>query len=165
MGRFLGSVLFCLCTPALMEPIMTSSASETPEHPPTSRTLLSGGDFRPELWRIVDDVVMGGISRSRITTPSEATGLFAGELSLENNGGFASARTMLDPTIDLSAFSGLEVRVKGDGKIFQLRLRTDREFDGIAYRARFTTERGSWVTIRVPFSAFEPTFRGRTLHQ
>ncbi len=111
-------------------------------------------------WQVVNDGVMGGVSRSSIQPSDHRTGLFTGNLSLENNGGFASVRALLGPQ-DLSAFAGLEIRVRGDGRTYQLRLRTDGGFDGIAYRCAYETSANEWTVIRFPFTEFEPTFRGR----
>jgi monofunctional biosynthetic peptidoglycan transglycosylase len=52
--------------------------------------------------------------------------------------------------------------VRGDGRTYQLRFRTDRRFDGISYKAEFTTVVGQWLTIELPISEFRPTFRGWT---
>ncbi|MBK8853830.1 MAG: CIA30 family protein [Saprospiraceae bacterium] len=41
-------------------------------------------------WRIVNDDVMGGISKSSILLTDTGHGQFSGHVSLENNGGFAS---------------------------------------------------------------------------
>ncbi len=111
-------------------------------------------------WSAVDDVVMGGVSRSDLRLTDSNTGLFTGALSLENNGGFASVRTAVEPLV-APAPDGLELRVRGDGRIYQLRLRTDDRFDGIAYRAEFQTTPGTWTVLRIPFDAFAATFRGR----
>ena len=113
-------------------------------------------------WLVVNDGVMGGLSSSGIRGTGEGTGLFSGELSLENNGGFASVRCLVGLT-DLSDFDGLVVRVRGDGRSYQLRLRGSDRFDGVAYRAFFDTIDGEWVMARIPFEDFLPTFRGRTL--
>ncbi len=113
-------------------------------------------------WRVVNDGVMGGLSESRMIETPDRTALFEGRLSLENNGGFASVRAPLGP-VDLSRFTGLSVRVRGDGRRYLLRLRTDDRFDGIAYQASFDADAGGWRTVDLPFSSFEPTFRGRTL--
>lgn len=121
-------------------------------------------DFRdePAEWYVVNDGVMGGISRGGIVRTDEGTGLFRGRLSLEYNGGFASVRTVIDP-IDPARADGLEIRVRGDGRTYQLRLRTDDGFDGVAYRAEFATEPDTWTTTRIAFVDFAPTFRGRIL--
>lgn len=42
-------------------------------------------------WVIVDDVVMGGKSSGHFKI-DEGKGMFYGEISLENNGGFSSVR-------------------------------------------------------------------------
>ena len=43
-------------------------------------------------WYIVNDDVMGGISKSYLSINEEKNLIFNGYLSLENNGGFASSR-------------------------------------------------------------------------
>jgi len=110
-------------------------------------------------WRVVNDGVMGGVSSSTMSTTEVGTGVFSGRLSLENNGGFASIRTDLRQT-DLSLFAGLVLRVRGDGRRYQVRLRTDASFDGIAYQAEFDTQADTWTMVILPFEAFVPTFRG-----
>jgi monofunctional biosynthetic peptidoglycan transglycosylase len=113
-------------------------------------------------WLVVNDGVMGGLSTSRIEVTDRGTAFFKGHLSLENSGGFASVRTLLDG-LDLSELDGLTVRARGDGREYQIRLRTDRRFDGVTYRATFATKRDQWTTATIPFSEFEPTYRGRIL--
>jgi len=111
-------------------------------------------------WRIVNDGVMGGLSQSQMSMTSEKTAVFTGTVSLENNGGFASVRT--EPfDFGLAGFRGLELRVRGDGRIYQLRLRTDLNWDGIAYRAGFATTDSEWMTVTADFKDFVPSFRGR----
>ena len=123
-------------------------------------------DFRsPEdgsLWRIVNDGVMGGLSQSRMAVTAEQAGVFQGTVSLENYGGFASVRT--EPTdFGLTDRKGLSLRIKGDGRNYQLRLRTDRGFDGIAYASSFDTVKGEWITVRLDFLDCSPTYRGRAV--
>ncbi len=120
-------------------------------------------DFRGDReWYVVNDGVMGGRSRSSIEQTAEGTGVFAGRVSLENNGGFASVRTRVEG-IDVPAADGVTIRVNGDGQQYQLRFRTDDRFDGVAYRANFQTSGGGWEELTVPFSAFVPSFRGRVV--
>jgi len=123
--------------------------------------VIDFGEAQPA-WSAVDDVVMGGISRSGLAVTDDATGVFAGEVSLENNGGFASVRARVGP-LDLTAYDHLELRVRGDGQRYRLRLRTDPGLDGVAYQAAFAPTAGAWQTVRLPLAAFEPTFRGRSL--
>ncbi|MGD2122186.1 MAG: CIA30 family protein [Gemmatimonadota bacterium] len=111
-------------------------------------------------WTIVNDGVMGGLSRSELEPTDSGTAIFSGFVSLENNGGFASVRASFG-SLDLSPFAGVMVRVRGDGRRYQLRFRTDNSFDGVAYRAEFDAPDGEWVEVKLPFSGFQPTFRGR----
>ena len=110
-------------------------------------------------WEIINDAVMGGVSSSRISVLDNKAALFQGEVSMENYGGFASMRTHLQD-FELAGFIGLIVRVKGDGKDYRLRLRTDSDHEGIAYQSHFSTERDRWITARLSFEAFTPVYRG-----
>jgi len=117
-------------------------------------------DFlEPVNWAAVNDGVMGGLSQSWFEQV-DGQARFTGELSLENNGGFASVR-FANPSPDLSEFSTLVLRVRGDGRDYQLRLRDDRRMDGVAWMSRFETTEGEWQEIRLPLGEFTPTFRGR----
>jgi len=39
-------------------------------------------------WKIIDDVVMGGKSNGKFNIDSDGNGVFSGDVSLDNNGGF-----------------------------------------------------------------------------
>ncbi|UCH65852.1 MAG: CIA30 family protein [Ignavibacterium sp.] len=112
-------------------------------------------------WTTVNDVVMGGVSESRFEINSDSTATFSGTVLPDNNGGFASARTYLESEFD--GFEGTIIRVKGDGNIYNLRFRTDNNFDGMSYQAKFKTDAREWKEYKIPLSDFKPTFRGRTL--
>lgn len=107
----------------------------------------------------VNDSVMGGVSWSEFDADSSA---FAGVLSIENNGGFASVR-FANPQPDLTGVRSLVLTHRGDGRTYQLRLRDERRLDGVAWRASFETQPGAWIETEIPLEAFVPTFRGRTL--
>lgn len=112
-------------------------------------------------WEIVNDGVMGGLSKGTVTMSKSGTMLFRGVLSLENNGGFSSVRSGEVP-MDLSKATGVVVRVRGDGRTYQFRLMTDVRFRNrsVAFMAPFQTKAGEWVEIRIPFEAFVGTWRG-----
>lgn len=118
-----------------------------------------GADVR---WVIVNDGVMGGVSRSEVVRTQDGNVLFVGTLSLENNGGFASTRVLLGER-DLSSFDALELELRGDGRSYQLRVREGDGFDGVAFRAEFATSADEWQTFRIRFDDLLPTFRGRVL--
>ena len=113
-------------------------------------------------WMVVNDSVMGGISQSRPEITDRDTLVFLGNVSLENNGGFASIRHVAEP-FGLDEGEGILIRVKGDGKTYQLRVRTSDGFDGMAYKTDFKTVKGEWQEFRFPWNVFTGTYRGRLI--
>jgi monofunctional biosynthetic peptidoglycan transglycosylase len=113
-------------------------------------------------WQTINDVVMGGLSNSKFVILEEGSASFNGFVSLENNGGFASVKTF-PQNFYFEGYSGILLRVKGDGKNYNFRLKTDSELDGINYQLKFLTKNNKWEEIRLPFSDFAPTFRGRLI--
>ena len=111
-------------------------------------------------WQIINDGVMGGVSSSKIEISTRSVAVFQGYVSLKNNGGFASVR-MKPRELNLGEYGGISVRVRGDGRTYQLRLRTDDAFDGINYMISFKTKKDVWEVHTFPFLDFKPTFRGR----
>jgi monofunctional biosynthetic peptidoglycan transglycosylase len=112
-------------------------------------------------WQVVNDNVMGGISSSKFEVTSSVA-VFRGELSLENNGGFASVRSS-PVQQNLTGLDAFVVRVRGDGWRYKFTVRTKSGFDTPIYQCAFTTRRGEWQEHRLAFKDFVPTFRGRVL--
>lgn len=113
-----------------------------------------------KLWRIVDDVVMGGISSSDISITKNGYGEFSGHVSTKNNGGFSSVRCQFK-TLDISNYNSFLIKVKGDGKNYQFRVKSKlNEYH--SYKFEFSTT-NEWQLIEIPFSELEATFRGRLL--
>ena len=110
-------------------------------------------------WMVVNDGVMGGVSRSSMIV-EDGVAHFSGHLSLENNGGFVSVRRQM-PNMNDTEYSMVTLHVKGDGRPYQLRIRTDSSWDGVSYRALFNTVDGEWMTITLQETDFIPVFRGR----
>lgn len=113
-------------------------------------------------WEVINDVVMGGISESNFQIQNDQNALFFGRVSLENNGGFASVRILLRETIS-GNFEKIIIKVKGDGKTYSLRIRTDQNFDGVAFASSFLTKKDKWTEHEFSPVDFVPTFRGKTL--
>lgn len=111
-------------------------------------------------WRVVDDVVMGGRSSGNFELSEEGHGVFSGEVSLENNGGFSSVRHTFN-RIEVNQRTNVVLRVKGDGKKYQFRAKHDTD-DAHSYITTFKTS-GDWETIEIPLKDLYPSFRGRTL--
>ncbi len=111
----------------------------------------------------VNDDVMGGRSSSSAAV-TDGQLHFSGVMSLENNGGFASVR--LRWGFDLSAATAVILRVRGDGRRYQLRLATDARYRDmpVSFGAEFDTRAGEWTEVRVPLQSLKATVRGSTLH-
>ncbi len=112
------------------------------------------GEDEAQKWATVNDGVMGGVSDGRYEITSHQTLRFFGTVSLENNGGFASIRSAPRER-DLSAFGGILIRVRGDGKRYALNLRTDVPIMAGSYRVKFDTEAGKWQELFFPFEDFQ----------
>lgn len=115
-------------------------------------------------WGILDDVVMGGVSKSNIRY--ERGGLvFEGIVSIDNNGGFASSRTSdYDEVVDYSKFDGIQLRVRGDGNRYKFILRNEKKWDGNAHCVSFDTNNdGKWQLINLSFDRFNTVKRGKSI--
>jgi hypothetical protein len=112
--------------------------------------------------QIVNDGVMGGLSSGSFQILPNSGAVFSGIVSLDNGGGFTSARS---PSVwqDLSSFDSFVLRARGDGHRFKFNMRTDPAFDKLVYQCVFETTRGMWTEQRLAFAQFAPTFRGRVL--
>ncbi len=115
-----------------------------------------------ENWRVIDDTVMGGVSSGSFSLTPEGHGIFAGKVSLENNGGFSSVRYRTG-TIAVVGHSKIAIKVKGDGKNYQLRIK-DKAAHDYSYIYEVETT-GDWQEIEVALADMVPTFRGRQLNQ
>jgi len=118
-------------------------------------------DFTSEAaaWPSIDDVVMGGVSSSEMVV-EDGFATFRGKVSFDNNGGFASVRSR--PQVhDLSSCDGLTLEVRGDGKTYGFRIRTDPSFDGVSYQVEFSPPAGEWREVTLAFTDFVPVYRGR----
>ncbi|QIA09886.1 CIA30 family protein [Draconibacterium halophilum] len=111
-------------------------------------------------WYTVNDDVMGGRSTCSFELNQQGNALFTGQVSLENNGGFSSVHYRF-PSVEITGYQFLALRVKGDGKRYQVRIK-DRAGDNYSYIAYFTTT-GEWQDIKVPLKEMYPSFRGRKL--
>jgi hypothetical protein len=112
-------------------------------------------------WLIVNDGVMGGISKSSLVLTNAGHGRFAGHVSMANNGGFASIQ--LNTTIKLvEEKKFIVLRIKGDGKRYEFRLKGDNS-QSESYVQQFDTS-GEWENIKLEISKFYPQYRGRKLN-
>ena len=113
-------------------------------------------------WYVVNDGVMGGRSEGSMRQDKEGHGIFAGSISLENNGGFSSVRYRLPELMNIKGATMVVLKIKGDGKNYQFRV-TDQIRKRYSYITTFSTN-GAWQEIVIPLNSFTPSFRGRSLN-
>ena len=110
----------------------------------------------------ISDRVMGGISREtvRLETADGRTWLrLTGEVRLENDGGFIQMGADLAPhggPVDLSAYAGVRLVVRGNGERYGCHLRTSactRPWQ--SYRHEFVALPEP-VSLLLPFAGFVP---------
>jgi hypothetical protein len=115
-------------------------------------------------WRNVDDSVMGGVSASTsswLLNGGRGAMEFTGELSTDNNGGFASTLSRVDKDLGTRASGSraLGVRAIGDGRTYLLQLRAGPS-GAERWISRFTPPTvvtdGIGPTVDVSLESFEP---------
>ena len=110
-------------------------------------------------WSVVNDTVMGGVSTGQLAWQDGAL-VFTGELSLDNNGGFASVRSpLIDPTAAAgwADRAGLAVAAQGDGRVWTVEVRTDGEDGG--WISTITTSADELTAVELPWATFAPVTR------
>jgi hypothetical protein len=113
-------------------------------------------------WQLFTDLVMGGVSDGTMVREMVAGRpaiRMRGDVSLENNGGFVQIALDLAPdgrAVDVSAWSGLELDVFGNGEEYSVHLRTsDVARRWQSYRQSFRAD-PQWRTAYFRFEEFVP---------
>ena len=145
------AALFCL----LLAPLSFSEADQLDTLPLTS----FNGDSTDFGWYVQNDNVMGGKSEGGFDI-AQGELFFSGNTNTDG-GGFSSIRTR-SLTLDLSAYTGIRVKVKADGRRYTWGVQTDARWRGrrVNYWADFETLVGETQSIDIPFTKFFPQFRG-----
>ena len=112
-------------------------------------------------WQVVNDAVMGGNSLGTFQL-EDGLGIFKGHISLDNNGGFSSVRYRFD-RVEVKAYSKFVMRLKGDGKVYQFRIKANFS-DDYSYISHFKTT-SEWQEVDILLKDMYPSFRGRKLDQ
>lgn len=136
----------------------TTSEAATTTSSPTADKPIVLADF-PDAdsvagWSIQNDTVMGGVSNSR-TEWVDGQLIFAGDLSLDNNGGFCSMRSPVSADFGALAAgaTALTLTATGDDQVYLVQVRTDRDL----FVQRVTIAGGAEDTYVLPFADFTAT--------
>ena len=103
-------------------------------------------------WKIINDGVMGGMSRGNLSFTSKNTLIFNGFVSLENNGGFSSFR---------SQFSTLNLEQYDVSKNVSIK----KPFLKISSNFKFLSFRRSFFELGLMVNAIESKLRAMRLSE
>lgn len=117
-------------------------------------------DTDASLLRVVDDVVMGGVSKGNFKIDKNGNGVYFGKVSLANNGGFSCLKYRFNK-IDVTKFRKVILRIKGDGKNYQFRIK-DSISNTYSYDKVLATS-GKWECVEVKLVDIYAAFRGSKL--
>lgn len=97
-------------------------------------------------WFVQNDTVMGGVSSSSVEVDGSDM-VFSGNVSLDNNGGFASLRgPIIEQRSDRNG-NALSIDATGDGRVYLIQVRTPTD----SYITRYVPGDGP---VALPFSDF-----------
>ena len=134
--------------------------------PASEQILVQGSDFAD--WTSLNDTIMGGRSRAGCRLTPEGL-VLEGEL-IEAGGGFVSCRSpRLQPPLDLSPFSALQLAVEGEGRTLKIALGcrdgamglTELIPGGLRWVVDVPTEPVGVTKVVVPLSDLRPTVRAK----
>jgi len=112
-------------------------------------------------WRITNDGVMGGRSKGQLIFEKDH-GVFTGNISLDNNGGFSSVFRYLEQPP--SGYELVTIDVQGDGQSYQLRLIVYLNGYRLAFKHDFETIAAQRQKLTFTLSDFKASFRGRIIN-
>merc|ERR1719163_387790 len=112
-------------------PLATATAAAVAEAPILTSTTV-------DAWERIDDVIMGGVSSSRLGTEGDAV-VFEGTLR-EEGGGFCGQRLkLLSTPLDLSQQEGVYIDCEADAdaerRVWKLAVRTRQDRGEVVYQA------------------------------
>ncbi len=114
------------------------------------------------LFSPVDDVVMGGVSSSRLSNAGPGVAVFEGMVSLDNNGGFASIRSRARAW-DTRGAGAFVLRVRSDGKRYRFNVRTPGGPDAFRYEAPIEPPANEWAEVEIPLASFRAKAFGQPI--
>lgn len=161
-GRFIRTASFYNAF-RIKLPFLSSSTTKFGTKKISRGDILWSDKTKEFSWGPLDDVVMGGASKSNLEFGGEFSGEWKGFVTTANSGGFVGIRTRsFSPTLDLSSCDGVIIRVKGDGQRYKFIMRDDDDWNGTAWAHSFDTVPNKFVSVKIPFKSLIPTRFAKT---
>lgn len=114
-------------------------------------------------FNALNDVVMGGASDATVVKTRDGLARLAGTTE-DVRGGFASVKCRDFATpLDLSAFDGVAVTCRGDGKTYKVILYDTDDSFNVAFHQTFVCPKDELGEVRLAFKDFVPVKRGRAV--
>ncbi|MEM8601133.1 MAG: CIA30 family protein [Bacteroidota bacterium] len=138
----------------------TSGELHTSPSSASTMTLYEFDAADEAAWQVINDGVMGGLSQGYVAVENGVL-RFHGTL-VTRGGGFTSIRTRR--LVDLSDYDGVELRVRGSGRTFEVEVDdgTQRGWRRVSRRAAFETD-AEWTWVQIPFSTLRTTVFGQAV--
>ena len=133
---------------------------------PAGQVLFEGAAFAE--WSSLNDTIMGGRSKAGCRLVSDGL-LLEGEL-IEQGGGFVSCRSpRLEPPLDLSPYSAIQLDVEAEGRTLKIALGcrdgalglTELIPGGLRWVVDVPTNSEGMTRLTIPFSDLRPTIRAK----
>ncbi len=112
-------------------------------------------------WYALNDGVMGGLSEGTLKNTSNSI-IFLGNVSLKNNGGFASIRSAYD-RYKMSKFNQVEIRYRSKDYDFAMTLELYQQFYRPYYKYNLPDTQNKWVVRQINLDEFKAFSLGRYL--
>lgn len=97
-------------------------------------------------WQVVNDTVMGGRSQSQVNYTANSV-VFEGQVSLENNGGFASFRSPYGHW-DLTKYTTLTIHYRSKGFDMAWTMKDQRPYYMPSFKGDLPNTEGAWKTVK-----------------
>lgn len=104
-------------------------------------------------WEVIDDDVMGGLSRGEMLIKGDAA-IFSGTVSLLNKGGFSSFKGPFKK-MDLSKYKKIIIKYRSKGHKIAFTLEMDRRWFLPYYKRELQDTGWKWKEQEILFSEFE----------
>lgn len=117
------------------------------------------GSNKITTWESINDGVMGGLSEGEIQFENDIL-KFNGNISLENNGGFASVRSRYRSK-DLTDFETVSIRYRSEGQTMGFTLECYRQWYMPDYKVKLPTTNMEWTEVTFYLKDFKEFRLGR----